>query len=101
MNKYSNNVVSGAQVFYRVNDEASKILAQLIQEEFKKLKSTKLASVGNYYILNKSTTPGVLVECGFLSNPTEELNLQNEDYMNKMCYSIYAGIINYLGIANY
>ena len=95
MNKYSNNVVSGAQVFYRVNDEASKILAQLIQEEFKKLKSTKLASVGNYYILNKSTTPGVLVECGFLSNINEAKLLENEDYQMKLAWGIYLGIMDY------
>lgn len=96
MNKYENKVVSGAQVFYRVNDEVSKLLAMLIQEKFKDLKSTKLSSVGNYYILNKSTTPGVLVECGFMSNENELNLLQEKSYHTKLAYAIYKGIVEFV-----
>ena len=96
MNKYENKVVSGAQVFYRVNDEGSKLLATLIQEEFKSLKSTKLSSVGNYYILNNSITPGVLVECGFMSNEKELQLLQDQTYHTKLAYAIYRGIAEFV-----
>ena len=55
---------------------------------------------GDYYILNETNPIGVIVECGFLSNIAEELNLQDSAYQDKMCYSIFAGIISFLGIAN-
>ena len=96
MNTYENSSVSGAQVFYRVSDEASKALATLIQQEFKELMSSKLASVGNYYILNESTTPGVLVECGFMSNSSELVLLQESSYQTKIAYAIYRGIVEYV-----
>ena len=43
-----------------------------------------------------TTTPGVLVECGYLSNPTERTLLQDEEYQKKLALSITNGIINYL-----
>lgn len=43
-----------------------------------------------------TTTPGVLVECGYLSNPTERTLLQQENYQKKLAKSITNGIINYL-----
>lgn len=103
MNKFTTNIENGAQVFYKQDNKEGKEFASSIKDmlvaNFDNARQLVLG--GDYYILNCTNITGVIVECGFLSNPTEELNLQNEDYMNKMCYSIYAGIINYLGIANY
>ncbi|MGN1212573.1 MAG: N-acetylmuramoyl-L-alanine amidase [Christensenellales bacterium] len=103
MNKYTSPNENGAQVFYKQGDEESQKMANsikaMLQANFDNARDLALA--GDFYILNCTNVTGVLVECGFLSNPTEERNLQTEEYMNKMCYSIYSGIINYLGIANY
>ena len=52
-------------------------------------------TVGDYFVLNYSIMPAVLIECGFLSNPQEEKNLQNDEYCEKFCYDIFAGIIDY------
>ena len=43
-----------------------------------------------------TTTPGVLVECGYLSNPEERKQLQEKKYQKKLADSITQGIINYL-----
>ena len=103
MNKFTDSSENGAQVFFEQEDENSQKLANSIRDmlaaNFKNARELTLA--GDYYILNNTTPIGVIVECGFLSNPTEEQLLQNEEYQNKMCYSIYAGIINYLGVADY
>lgn len=96
MNKYSDPNVSGAQVFYRVNDDTSKALATGIQERFKEMDSKKLVKIGNFYLLNESTTPGVLVECGFLSNERERTLLQQKDYQVKLAYTIYQGIVDHI-----
>ena len=37
----------------------------------------------------------VIVECGFLSNPQEEKQLQDEEYQNRLAWGIYTGIISY------
>jgi len=96
MNKYGDSGVSGAQVFYRTNDDTSKALAQSIQERFKELGSNKLVKIGNFYLLNESTTPGVLVECGFLSHPKERELLQQKEYQVKLAYTIYQGIVDHV-----
>ena len=103
MNKFTSSGENGAQVFFKEGCEDGEKMANsiktMLQANFDNARELVLA--GDYYILNCTQITGVIVECGFLSNPTEEQNLQNEDYMNKMCYSIYAGIINYLGVVNY
>lgn len=96
MNKYGNSQVRGAQVFYRVSDEISKLLADCIQKEFKQLDSSKLIKMGNYFILNESSIPGVLVECGFMSNEEELKLLQQHDYQVKVAHAIYRGIVKFV-----
>ena len=97
MNSYD-STSKGAQVFYGENDESSQALAGNIQKYFLKyLKDArKEIKVGDYYILNAIKSPSVLVECGYLSNPTEEKLLQTEEYKKEVCYSILLGIIEYL-----
>ena len=103
MNKYTSSGENGAQVFFKQEDEDSEKLANSIKDilvaNFDNARELTLA--GDYYILNETEPIGVIVECGFLSNPTEEKLLKDEEYQNKMCYSIYAGIINYLGVVDF
>ena len=40
--------------------------------------------------------PTVMVECGFLSNPEEAENLKNEEYQNKIAFSVFAAVNEYL-----
>ena len=45
-----------------------------------------------YYVLRKTTIPAVLVECGFLTNPTEAAYAQSASYRQKLAEEIAAGI---------
>ena len=103
MNKFTNSSENGAQVFFEQEDENSEKLANSIRDMLKANfeNARELTLAGDYYILNNTTPVGVIVECGFLSNPEEEKLLNDVEYINKMCYSIYAGIINYLGVVSY
>lgn len=86
----------GAQVFY--NNEENKIIANSIQEvinkelnndrEIKKIPSRT-------YMYNKLNIPGVLIECGFLSNYKEKELLKTPEYQQKLAKVITKGIINY------
>ena len=45
-----------------------------------------------YYVLRKTAIPAVLVECGFLTNPTEAAYAQSAGYRQKLADEIAAGI---------
>jgi len=45
-----------------------------------------------YYVLRKTSIPAVLVECGFLTNPTEAAYAQTVSYRQKLAEEIAAGV---------
>ena len=78
MNIGDNSTYRGAQVFYNGDSTESFELAKCIQESIKtfadKSNTREAKNSGNsIYVLNDSKIPAVLVECGFISNPEEEV----------------------------
>ena len=98
MNKFSLSSSIGSQVFYKQNDEESKKLAENVKDLLVKNieDARKLALEGDYLVLNSAKCPAIIVECGFLSNKTDELRLQDEKFKEKLCYQIFCGTIKYL-----
>ena len=98
MDSFALSSTSGSQAYYKKGSESGKVLAQSIQKQlscnFDNAKKTE--KVGDYYIVNCTNLPAVLVECGFLSNQTEEVLLQDKNYQDKICYSIMCGILDFL-----
>src|SRR5437763_5217049 len=45
-----------------------------------------------FYVLRKTTVPAVLVECGFLTNPTEAAYAQTASYRQKLAEEIATGV---------
>jgi N-acetylmuramoyl-L-alanine amidase len=45
-----------------------------------------------YYVLRKTKVPAVLVECGFLTNPTEGEYAQTASYRQKLAEEVAAGV---------
>jgi N-acetylmuramoyl-L-alanine amidase len=45
-----------------------------------------------YYVLRKTRVPAVLVECGFLTNPTEAAYAQTASYRQKLAEEIATGV---------
>jgi N-acetylmuramoyl-L-alanine amidase len=45
-----------------------------------------------YYVLRKTSIPAVLVECGFLTNPTEAAYAQTASYRQKLAEELAAGV---------
>ena len=97
INWYQNTSMKGAEVLYNSINENNEKLAKSIMKEFKTdLGSTRTIKTTDLYMYRNTTTPGVLVECGYLSNSTERTLLQQENYQKKLAKSITNGIINYL-----
>ena len=100
MNKFSQPQYRGAQVFYAGKSEESKKLGETIQETMKEViddGNTRVAKKidGQIYILKNTSVPSVIIECGFLSNPQEASMLKNEEYRQKLAWSIYLGLLKY------
>lgn len=102
LNSYADSRVQGAQVFYQRGREESEGLAFHVQKAFKKNLQSKLEiKKGNYYILNKARIPGILVECGFISNDSERKRLNNDGYQQQIADAIFSGILQYFDTLNY
>ena len=91
-NSFTDSSVKGAQVFYYGVSEEGKGLAKRIQENIKKdvdSENRREIKEGNeYFILRRSNCPGVIVECGFLSNYEETAKLINDSYQQKLAVAI-------------
>lgn len=91
----------GAQVFYAKNNEKGRLFAGAIQTqlntmyEVKGVKGREIKA-GEFFILECVDRPSVIVECGFLSNPSDEELLQSENWQEKLAGSIAAGVVAYL-----
>ncbi len=98
-NIYTNSIYSGAQCFYNEYNSLSQYLATNIQDSIKnQLNNTtrNSKSISGIYLTDNVDKPGVLIECGFMSNDVELALLQDNSYQEKFCLSIYYGILNYL-----
>ncbi len=99
-NSYPEEDVAGAQVFYYSGSEEGKILGTIIQEQLKKEINNDNHRVAkankDYYLLKRSSSPAVIVECGFLSNYKEAELLVTKEYQEKVAFAIHLGILQYI-----
>lgn len=99
-NSFPDSGVCGPQVFFYKDSKESEALANIVQNELDDTlcvsKSRGIKSNGSYYLLKKTPTPTIIVECGFLSNPYEADLLCEELYQEKIVRAIYLGVTKYL-----
>ncbi len=98
-NTFSDSRYSGAQVFYGAT-ELSRELAQELQTLFSQTinvgSNRKSKTANGVYLMNNIEKTGILVECGFLSNPQEEAKLRDAEYQKKLCSVIVAAVSNFV-----
>lgn len=99
-NHFSQAQYSGAQVFY-APIKGSEQLAGLLQTSLRQAlnpENRRMAKQAqSVYLLEQIRCPGVLVECGFLSNFEEEALLRQPEYQKKLVCAIACGLAQYLG----
>ena len=91
-NSYSDSRYSGAQVFYGTapgtqnwGESAQEILRSVIDPENRRAAKPVPNTV---YLMNHITRPGILVECGFLSNREEAARLLTEAYQKQLALAL-------------
>ena len=87
-NHYTDAKYSGAQVFYAPTND-SETIAKQMQTSFVQTLNPgsrrQAKKADSIYIMQHITCPGVLVECGFISNAQEEYQLRTPEYQQKVC----------------
>lgn len=98
-NIFADSQYSGAQVFYAAT-EGSEELAKQLQSTFTATLnpgSRRLCKKANgIYLMEHIDCAGILVECGFLSNPEEEAKLRTPEYQKNICCTIAATVSQFL-----
>ncbi len=98
-NSFSNPSVHGIETLYQTSNTDSQKLAQAIQSALVGELSSSDRGIkdGNWlYISHHNNMPTVLTEVGFLTNPTEESNLNNSAYQARAANAIVKGILSFL-----
>lgn len=97
LNSTSSSSAWGSQVFYYQNSAKAKQLATAVHQAMKPVTGTKKRiQSADFYVLRCTKTVGVLIECGFISNPNECGQLRSSKYHQKLAVAISNGISDYL-----
>jgi len=105
-NHFSEAKYFGTQVFCSPNHAQSRVLGAAVRESVLSLlqpdntREMKTAD-DSVFLLSNTTVPAVLVECGFLSNPTECAELASADYQRQMAFSLACGVFSFLQNADF
>lgn len=98
-NHFPDDRYSGAQTFY-AKTEGSQQLAEQLQEALiasvNPGSNRQIKKCSGIYIMEHIQCPGVLIECGFLSNTEEAAKLKSPDYQKKLSTVIAAVTSQYL-----
>lgn len=98
-NMFPESKYRGAQVFYARtagSRELAEGLQTLFDTELDPSNHRQAKESGEIYLLSRIHCPGILVECGFLSNPEEERLLQTETHQKKLAAVICAALTTQL-----
>lgn len=100
LNASLNKKANGIETYYlgeKNKDLANTIHKSLINHTNANDRGIK---IGNFQVLRSNKKPSVLLECGFISNPSESYKLNTKDYQDKLVDAIVDGIKDYLNISN-
>nr|WP_317332498.1 N-acetylmuramoyl-L-alanine amidase [uncultured Romboutsia sp.] len=99
-NSSLNKNANGIETYYM--GDKNKSLATTIHKNVINYTNANNRNVrkGNFQVLRDNKKPSILLECGFISNPTEAYRLNNTDYQDKLVNGIVAGIKKYFNISD-
>ena len=97
-NSATNSSANGIETYYYSSRQDSRALATEIQNDL--IQATNGVNRGvktaNYAVIKTASMSSSLVECGFISNQTEAINLSSSSYQDKVADGIVNGIMDYL-----
>lgn len=102
-NKFTVPKYFGAQVFYGPKNPESERLAEIMQRRMIAMlqpeNTRQYKPCGSsVYLINSATMPSLLIECGFLSNPSDVYKLIDSEYQKQIAFTIFTGLAEYMGL---
>ena len=96
MNSSPKATSNGTETFYYTS--TSQFLAREIHNEFVKATGRKSRGISQarFYVIRKTRMPSVLLECAFVSNPTEENIALSNDWRERVAQGVTRGVLNYV-----
>lgn len=97
-NTYPDESCHGATVFYN-SVFPSQSLADTIQNRLKQIDSTNQRTTKpiarDIYLMNHISSPGVLIECGFLTNTQDCARIKSSSYQKQLAVAIATALASY------
>ena len=94
LNSTASSDWKGLQVFYtnknKENENIASILTSYLKNNISNVREIKQDNT--YYMYKHITSPGILIEAGFISNPEENYLLRQEWYQDKLVRLISDGV---------
>lgn len=87
--------IAGAMTFYpsgKSNALALDVQNAVVRQTQAVDKGTSPAT---FYVLRNAAMPSILIEMGFVSNPSEAVRLQDDAYRNRLAQGIFDGLVSY------
>ena len=97
LNWYKDYYFGGAEILYNNINKENKGLAETLKDSLidDKIKTREIKTT-NLYLYSNTTVPGVLIECGFLSNKNDRYLLQTKEYQEKFSRAIVNGNVKWV-----
>ncbi|WP_434685429.1 N-acetylmuramoyl-L-alanine amidase [Pseudanabaena minima] len=94
----SSSQVNGVETYHAPSASLGKNLAELVHQQI--IASTGANDRGvrsaRFYVITKTSMPAILVETGFITNPSEASRLVDSNYQGRMAVAIAQGIDQFL-----
>lgn len=96
-NAFTNPNTNGMETFYYSGSVQGRRLAELLNEELLKYggRNNRGVKSANFYVLKHSSCPASLIELAFVTNPTEENLLADDEYQNQLARAIASAVKKY------
>ena len=94
-NTFTDSRYGGAQVFYPATEGSAELASNMQKALITHLNpgsSRQAKREEGIYLLQHIDKPGILIECGFISNPEEEARLRSDAYQKQLCAVIVSVI---------
>lgn len=99
-NSSPNPDVHGVEAYvYRLGGTSERLAQSIVNSVASELGSQNRGVMqANFAVLRRTNMPAVLVELGYLTNPTEALNLNSPAWQRAVAAAIFDGIVNAVGL---
>lgn len=95
-----NSGISGVETYHSRNSSVGRELASYVHSQIISATGARDRSVrgAGFYVIARTSMPAILVETGYVTNPTEARNLDSPDYQKRMADAIARGIDQFMRV---